>query len=151
MKPIGEVIRQERQAAGLSQDALAKLIDTHVNSIQNYESGRRQPSKETITQLETVFGVPLRQLRHLPDSIDKAAWIEEFDSLYEEQLELFLQQLTATDPEARRESERSLRETARAIASILQLDRHGLMRRASPMQGGFGPPSSAEGARDDEE
>ena len=47
----GLEIRQARRRAGLTQSALAAIAGTSQEALSAYESGRRQPTIETLTRL----------------------------------------------------------------------------------------------------
>jgi predicted nucleotidyltransferase len=55
---VGEELRRLRHEAALSQRELAALTGVPQPNIAAYESGRRQPSSETLARLGTVLRVP---------------------------------------------------------------------------------------------
>lgn len=62
---FGRALREERELAGLSQDALGELVGLSGARISQFESGA-QPSPENVFQLEECLGVPFGRLsRHL--------------------------------------------------------------------------------------
>lgn len=65
---IGQRIRLERTAKGLTRKALAELTDTlKVSRINNYERGERTPGPEEIKQLATALDVSPAFLMCLSD------------------------------------------------------------------------------------
>lgn len=124
MRRIAQVLREERLQQGMSQKTLAKRAGLHVNSIQNYESGRRKPTVEIIRSLEAVLGSPLRQLLYRPQSVPREDWINEFSQLKQERL----QELSAMHGKELPEVAPILEQAATAAARCQQLERHGLMK-----------------------
>ena len=57
---IRDVIRDARQAAGLTQKQLAALAGTSQPTVAIYESGRRDPSTSTLIRLVEACGGELR-------------------------------------------------------------------------------------------
>ncbi|CAN02532.1 XRE family transcriptional regulator [Clavibacter michiganensis] len=55
---VGEELRRLRRLAALSQRELAALADVPQPNIAAYESGRRQPSAETLARLRAALGIP---------------------------------------------------------------------------------------------
>ena len=59
MATVGENIKAARIAAGLTQEELAKKVNTTKSAISRYEQGKREPSLATLTKiavsLETRF------------------------------------------------------------------------------------------------
>ena len=51
-----ESIRDLRKAKGLTQKQLAKLIDVTESQVSQIETGKRNPSFETLLKLGEVFG-----------------------------------------------------------------------------------------------
>jgi transcriptional regulator with XRE-family HTH domain len=60
MESLGELVREARLAAGLSQRALARRAGTSQPAVARYESGAASPSWETLQRLAGACG---RQLR----------------------------------------------------------------------------------------
>jgi len=63
---IPETLRRAREEAGLSQSALAARAGTSQATISAYESGRKQPSVETLGRLLAATGRRLTVERALP-------------------------------------------------------------------------------------
>src|SRR5665648_777893 len=56
---VATLIRTSREAAGLSQDALAARAGTSQPAVSRYESGASSPSVETLDRLLAVMGARL--------------------------------------------------------------------------------------------
>ena len=56
---LGKNLKILRKLYGLTQDDLAKSINTSRSCVSNYESGSREPDSETLMQLADNFGVSL--------------------------------------------------------------------------------------------
>jgi transcriptional regulator with XRE-family HTH domain len=89
---LGDRLRSAREARGLTQDALARLIGASVMSIKNWEANRRVP-RSHIGALEHVLGIQLRgvPLRDAPrlDEATDAQLVSEFNArLAERTLEI---------------------------------------------------------------
>ena len=64
----GERLAQARESRGLTQVALAKLIDRSNSSISRWEGGEQSPEPQALAALATVLDVPVAFfLRPLPD------------------------------------------------------------------------------------
>lgn len=59
---FAEALRVRREAAGLTQEALAERADTSVRFISFLETGRRQPSLSAIAALSDGLGIPMAEL-----------------------------------------------------------------------------------------
>lgn len=62
---FGAVLRRERVAAGLTQEALAEAAEVHPTHVSRLERGQRAPSLETVLRLAAALGQ------------DPAAWVAE--------------------------------------------------------------------------
>lgn len=62
MSSIGDRIRRARQDKGISQEELARLIDTTKSTISKYELDRREPRLETLQQISDALGVSIIEL-----------------------------------------------------------------------------------------
>jgi transcriptional regulator with XRE-family HTH domain len=54
-----ERIFEAREAAGLTQEALARRMNCSLPTIQKYEGGQRNPSRQMLTRLAEATGQPL--------------------------------------------------------------------------------------------
>ena len=63
-KLFGAVLRRRREAAGLSQEALANQSDLHRNYIGLLERGQRTPSIEVVRKLAVGLGTTMTALVH---------------------------------------------------------------------------------------
>jgi transcriptional regulator with XRE-family HTH domain len=63
----GEVIREARLLAGLSQDGLAELIGVPRQSIARWERGAVEPGFDTVRRLLRSCGFDVSLVRHEPD------------------------------------------------------------------------------------
>lgn len=71
---LGDSLRQQRQAAGLTQRELAELSGVPQPNIAAYESGRRTPAASTLERLQVALTVPsFDRVRAARDSILRAA------------------------------------------------------------------------------
>ena len=59
---IASRLREAREAAGLSQGQVAKLLGHHRPTITEIEAGRRRVSGEELTQFASVYSVSLEWL-----------------------------------------------------------------------------------------
>ena len=54
---FGQLIRQSREAAGISQRALAQKVGLDVSYINRLESGERRPRRATLLKLASALGI----------------------------------------------------------------------------------------------
>jgi transcriptional regulator with XRE-family HTH domain len=59
---IANRLRTAREAAGLSQGQVAKLLNHHRPTISEVEAGRRKVSGEELTQFASLYGVSVEWL-----------------------------------------------------------------------------------------
>lgn len=59
---FGTVLRRRREAAGLSQEALAAEADLHRNYVGLLERGQRMPSILVVQQLANALGTTMADL-----------------------------------------------------------------------------------------
>ena len=57
MANIGEKIMQARKAKGLTQDALAQMVNVSRQTVSHWENGRALPDVTTAAQLSKVLDV----------------------------------------------------------------------------------------------
>lgn len=62
LKAFACVLRQKRQAAGLSQEALAHNVGMSMRYISLLENCRHQPTLDTLKRLSEGLGLSLSQL-----------------------------------------------------------------------------------------
>ena len=62
MNTVGGNIKKARQARGLSQDDLARIINTTKSAISRYESGKREPKYDTIKRIANALSVSVSYL-----------------------------------------------------------------------------------------
>jgi len=55
---VSDWIRTSRESAGITRDQLAKRINCSASSIKTWESGKREPSTDTMMKLAFMFPMP---------------------------------------------------------------------------------------------
>jgi transcriptional regulator with XRE-family HTH domain len=60
MVTFAEKLKQLRQDAGLSQEALARAIGMSVSTVHDYEQGRKEPLMRSAFKLARALGVDCR-------------------------------------------------------------------------------------------
>jgi len=60
MGTFAEKLKQLREAAGLSQEALARAMGMSVGIVRDYEQGRKEPSMRSAFKLARALGVDCR-------------------------------------------------------------------------------------------
>lgn len=58
-RKIGELVREFREARGLSQMRLAEMVGVSYQQIQKYEKGVNKISIERLKQISDAFNVPI--------------------------------------------------------------------------------------------
>ena len=66
MRDIGKNIRDLRERAKLTQDALAEQLCTTRQTISNYERGKTRPDVEQILRLAAIFGTDANAILYGP-------------------------------------------------------------------------------------
>lgn len=61
---LGDVIRERRNALGLSQEELAEKLDVSRQAVAKWESGKSFPASERLLELCRVLDIPAEQLLH---------------------------------------------------------------------------------------
>lgn len=69
---IGENLKIIRKVKGLTQDKLSELTKISITSIQRYESGKRQPTVESVNKIAAALEVSVFEL--LDNKYDKAEY-----------------------------------------------------------------------------
>lgn len=82
---IGEIIKEKRRSAGLTQEALAQKIGCATITIRQYESGKREPGIEALIDISNALGIEIFDL--IPDDPKQP---DPFDNLSEDQKEFVL-------------------------------------------------------------
>lgn len=82
---IGDVIKQKRKEAGLTQEALAQKVGCATITIRQYEAGKREPSISTLQDIATALDLEIFDL--LPDDQNAK---DPFDGLPEDVKEYVL-------------------------------------------------------------
>ena len=59
---LNENIKKYRKINGLTQSELAKKLNVTIRTIQNYESGNREPSIFTLNKIATALGATVNDL-----------------------------------------------------------------------------------------
>jgi len=67
---IAARLKTAREAAGLSQGQVAKLLKLHRPTISEIEAGRRKVSGEELTQFATMYGVGVEWLTSVTGEAD---------------------------------------------------------------------------------
>ena len=70
---VGQRIRIQRLAAGLSQSELAERIGVTFQQVQKYEKGMNRVGAGRLTQIARVLNVPVNTFFEGRDSIEKVA------------------------------------------------------------------------------
>jgi transcriptional regulator with XRE-family HTH domain len=69
MTSFGRRVRAARRERGLSQEGLARLVDTSKNSVQNWERTGTLPRCETVAAIARVLDVSSDYLLGLSDEL----------------------------------------------------------------------------------
>ncbi|MGH9039412.1 MAG: helix-turn-helix domain-containing protein [Acidimicrobiia bacterium] len=69
----GQVVREARRRAGISQQALARRAGVHQPAVARWESGRTEPSLATVERLVAACGLELRVVLAPADEESRAA------------------------------------------------------------------------------
>jgi transcriptional regulator with XRE-family HTH domain len=59
---LGEMLKQAREKAGLTQEQLAEKTGLPVGSIRNWEQGHRVPRLNVVPVLARAVGIPVEKL-----------------------------------------------------------------------------------------
>lgn len=62
MKQIGKNIKKHRASLGMTQDQLAEKLNVTRQAVSSWETGKTQPSIETLTALAALFGISVETL-----------------------------------------------------------------------------------------
>lgn len=69
MTGFGNRVRAARWERGLSQEALARIIDTSKNSVQNWERNSSSPRAESVVAIARALDVSADYLLGLSDEV----------------------------------------------------------------------------------
>ncbi len=58
----GQMMKTARKNAGISQEALAEMMDVDIKSIKLWENERFQPKRSNIAKLERTLGIKLMEV-----------------------------------------------------------------------------------------
>jgi transcriptional regulator with XRE-family HTH domain len=74
---FGALLRQRRQALGLTQQELARKVGSHQPVIGAWELGRSAPTPEQLARLAKALGMPLAELQaaEMPRRGRKTSWL----------------------------------------------------------------------------
>jgi len=61
---VGERVREEREGADMSQDALSKYTGIHRPNIARIESGKHLPSLFVLERIAVTLGIPVSAFVH---------------------------------------------------------------------------------------
>lgn len=90
---IGEIIKEKRRSAGLTQEALAQKIGCATITIRQYESGKREPSIEVLNDIANALNLEIFDL--IPEDPEQK---DPFDELSEDQKDFVLNASGGNDP-----------------------------------------------------
>ena len=98
MKQFGQNLQKLRTSNNMTQEDLGKLINVTQSTIAYYESGKKQPSLETIVIIADYFRVSVDYLLDRIGSLDTSSVLQTTE-LTQENLDLLsrLNNLTDTD------------------------------------------------------
>lgn len=70
--PLGQAIKQAREARGITREQLAEMLDYAPRHLQSIENEGQYPSLQLFIQLVTMFDVPVDKYLH-PQGADRDA------------------------------------------------------------------------------
>jgi transcriptional regulator with XRE-family HTH domain len=79
MKIFGETLRTLRERHDMTQEALGKILNVTQSTIAYYESGKKQPTLETLLIIADYFEVSTDYLLNRTNSISAASKIPKSD------------------------------------------------------------------------
>lgn len=62
------IYQKSREAAGITQEKAAELIDISVESLRAYENGRRIPQSSTVVRMVDIYNTQFLAYQHLKHS-----------------------------------------------------------------------------------
>lgn len=69
---IGEMIKNLRNAYGLTQKELAEKAGVATITLQQYERNKREPRKETLSKIATALNIPVEAFYPIDEQIETA-------------------------------------------------------------------------------
>lgn len=120
---IGERIKELRKAFGLTQRQLSAKTQIALQSIVNYENGRREPNSKAMAALEQYFNVTGAYLRGETDEPDEPIWeTPEMKSMLNSMDEFLLQEFLPHIKNVHPESQEEIRNALAQVNRILCID-----------------------------
>ena len=117
MHAVGTYLQEQRQAAGLTQDQVARALEVRARTVSDWEAGRYVPNFERMARLARIIGAEMERITRLflgepvtdeQSLVDWANTEEKRDSLLRS-----VSDLATGDPELRRRIAVDLRESER--------------------------------------
>lgn len=71
MENIKYTLKTIREIRGLKQEEAAKMLGISVDTLSNYERGKKYPTIPTLRKIEEVYQVSYNELIFLPLDYDK--------------------------------------------------------------------------------
>ena len=93
---LGNNIKRIRKNKGLTQKELAEKLKVNINTIQNYENGRREPKIEVIKNLGEILDVSLSEFFWDDDIKREEANIQKLKSKLPESEEVLITESPTT-------------------------------------------------------
>ena len=86
MNPFGARLRALRRAQGLTQADVGRALGVAASTVSMYESGKREPSLDTILGIARLLGAPLEALVGEAPGLtpDEARLLAEFRAMSQE-------------------------------------------------------------------
>ncbi|NFQ84139.1 helix-turn-helix transcriptional regulator [Clostridium sporogenes] len=78
MKTIGERIKELREAKGINQLELSKILNVHKGSVSNWENNKRTPDTDMLTKIADFFNCSIDYLLGITDIKNKINTIDLF-------------------------------------------------------------------------
>lgn len=79
MKKFSEIIREERKARNMTQEALAEELGVSKSTVAMWEAGERYPIKESYQQIADLFNLDIDYLYERTDIKKKHHFTEQGD------------------------------------------------------------------------
>lgn len=88
MSLFAKNLKRFRKRKGLSQAELARRLNYGYTAIANYESGRNEPSFDTLIELAEILGITVDELLGVPFRAEEQRMIADFRKLSLEKQQL---------------------------------------------------------------